>query len=601
MSRYRTIRHYARAYWSRESWVGHQAGIVALSIPPSKSYYSWATGEFVRQDENIIVSAASAPTYGVRTWQLGESAGGGGDSPPQCVHEQHVFGNPFLTHADVNVPGGLDPIAAKVKVRWSCVDIVSNGIEIESVIRRHHDVDDDIRFGTFASSSSATASSGSSSTPHCQPTQTRSTNYLLFADMHQPIVVLYDLHSRRLRPFRPGHSSAICCVKSSRSVESNRAHPSVRLAASGGYDHATCVWDVDTGVLLARLFGGCKETVWCVDLSSKWIATGSDDGKIRLFKLRPNTIQNDEDWKEEEDDITLEERQQRAKEKRRKEMVDMIRRGTTKELSGATSNSTDSSLNVNADRPSRYLNDARFAGPPADPEPPVVTPAAVDSASTAAPSDPNLEFGGRLVCTLSGHTATPMTLQFDPTRPDDRLWSAGYDKTIRLWDISRVHQRKWNSDVASDDSGDTGTDLGECLRVFQGHTSVIFSIILTPHVLFSTSRDGSVKIWDKDTGSLIRDVEAGRNNSELISEISGISESSEGASLTSSRAQSFDIKCAERMSDGRIVTASSDGRIAIVTFQRKNEPPRSRRMIPPYDGTTNNRIDRESPDLCTIM
>jgi WD40 repeat protein len=376
------------------------------------------------------------------------------------------------------------------------------------------------------------------------------TNFLLFAGMHRPLLYLYDLRTKRLRAFKSGHISAICCVKVDRSAAAGApaapnsavAAAGRRLAVSGGYDHAACVWDVDTGSLVARLTGGCSKTVWCVDLSGRLVAAGADDGVVRIFKIDPPPgVEEDED-----EDLTPAERERMRRAKKLAEM---------KELFCVKSSSTASSSSQADDqpsRPSRYANDARFNGPPEDPV------ALATSAPSSPDPQPDPDTGGRLVAELLGHTASPMTVHFD-AHASGRLWSAGYDRSIRLWDIASVHRSRPGEPVQHP----------QCLRVLLGHTSVVFSLIVTPHVLISTSRDGSVRIWDKDVGVELRHLDAGRPNSDLVSAIAAGSGSSDSASLTSSRAQAFDIKCAQRTASGDIVTASSDGRIAIFEFERR--------------------------------
>jgi len=106
-----------------------------------------------------------------------------------------------------------------------------------------------------------------------------------------------------------------------------------------------------------------------------------------------------------------------------------------------------------------------------------------------------------------------MTLQFDPQRPAELLWSGGYDRTIRLWDIGGAGNRV----------GTVPATAGSCLRVFSGHSGVVFGLVVCAHVLVSSSRDGSVRVWARDgpgaEGHCLRVLEANRSSSELTAAI----------------------------------------------------------------------------------
>ena len=88
---------------------------------------------------------------------------------------------------------------------------------------------------------------------------------------------------------------------------------------------------------------------------------------------------------------------------------------------------------------------------------------------------------GELLCRLEGHTRTPMVTKFDPYDADC-LFSAGYDAVIRQWDYR----------------------AGVQLRKFKGHANIIFSLAITPHVVVSSSRDGTLRIHDRCSRALLR-------------------------------------------------------------------------------------------------
>jgi hypothetical protein len=100
IDRYRTVRTYSRGYWSRRSWPGHAAGVLALAIPPSKVFYDWAAGEQRTVDQHVLISAASAPTYGLKVWKLDSYNPAAAGSGVECANEQHVWGNPLLAGED---------------------------------------------------------------------------------------------------------------------------------------------------------------------------------------------------------------------------------------------------------------------------------------------------------------------------------------------------------------------------------------------------------------------------------------------------------------------------------------------------------------------
>ena len=89
---------------------------------------------------------------------------------------------------------------------------------------------------------------------------------------------------------------------------------------------------------------------------------------------------------------------------------------------------------------------------------------------------------GELLCRLEGHTRTPMVTKFDPYEADRCLFSGGYDAVIRQWDYR----------------------AGVQLRKFKGHANIIFSLAITPHVVVSSSRDGTLRIYDRCSRVLLR-------------------------------------------------------------------------------------------------
>jgi WD40 repeat protein len=98
------------------------------------------------------------------------------------------------------------------------------------------------------------------------------------------------------------------------------------------------------------------------------------------------------------------------------------------------------------------------------------------------------------VRTLTGHTADVLSVVFGPDGSaaapaadgpsgvgELRLASASYDGSVRLWDVNS----------------------GEELRRFKGHDGWVYTVAFHPdgRHLASGGRDGKVRLWDVDTGA----------------------------------------------------------------------------------------------------
>jgi WD40 repeat protein len=83
---------------------------------------------------------------------------------------------------------------------------------------------------------------------------------------------------------------------------------------------------------------------------------------------------------------------------------------------------------------------------------------------------------------LRGHEGGSVDVAWAPT--GDRLASTADDKTVRVWD------------------GNTG----EVLRILQGHTGIVYSVAwdFTGRRLASSSEDGTIRVWDAETGQELR-------------------------------------------------------------------------------------------------
>lgn len=104
--------------------------------------------------------------------------------------------------------------------------------------------------------------------------------------------------------------------------------------------------------------------------------------------------------------------------------------------------------------------------------------------------------------TIFGHKATVLALTINETR--HTLASAGRDSTIKLWDISSLQPGMRAR--RSDDSGVRVNLLGN----MDGHRGDVTSLawsLTSPVMLYSGARDNTIKAWNVELQTEIRDVE----------------------------------------------------------------------------------------------
>ncbi|BEJ18157.1 hypothetical protein CspHIS471_0704340 [Cutaneotrichosporon sp. HIS471] len=87
--------------------------------------------------------------------------------------------------------------------------------------------------------------------------------------------------------------------------------------------------------------------------------------------------------------------------------------------------------------------------------------------------------------TLKGHTDGVMCLQYHTTLTNPHypvLITGSYDRTVRIWNL----------------------DTGEVVRVLRGHTRVVRALQFDQMVLFTGSADGTVRMWNWRKGECMR-------------------------------------------------------------------------------------------------
>jgi WD40 repeat protein len=139
---------------------------------------------------------------------------------------------------------------------------------------------------------------------------------------------------------------------------------------------------------------------------------------------------------------------------------------------------------------------------------------------------------GKEICTFTGHDTAVYAVAFSP---DGRFaLSGGADGTLKLWDVAALREVRERRSVPDYLKGVTQVGLlgqlanlvgveaaqqqiprigiPSALRTFTGHEKSVTSVAFSPdgrHIL-SGSRDHTLKLWDVETGKLVRSWEGGQ-------------------------------------------------------------------------------------------
>lgn len=124
------------------------------------------------------------------------------------------------------------------------------------------------------------------------------------------------------------------------------------------------------------------------------------------------------------------------------------------------------------------------------------------------------EASGEEIMRLEGHRYQVSALEI----VGDRIYSASWDQTIRIWDratgmeLKRINQhtiisclKVYENNIYSGSMDDTlrvwDAETGLLIKELKGHTSMITCLQVERDAIYSGSRDQTIRIWDRESGS----------------------------------------------------------------------------------------------------
>lgn len=274
------------------------------------------------------------------------------------------------------------------------------------------------------------------------------TQLIILFTFHFPVAVFAQTGQNPEIYIETGHSSWVAAVSFS---------PDGRILASGGWDNAIKLWDVNTGRELLTLTGHAG-AVTCIAFSAngKILASGSMDKTVKLWDV-----------------ATAKESRMLSGHTGVVQTVSFSR--DEKTLLSITQNGTAKRWDVISGKELETIAEYK--------NPTLLSP---DGKSFATTSDNTIELwdleSRKRLQTFNGHAELVSSVVF--SADGKTLASSSRDKTVKLWNIQS----------------------GKELRTFRGHMHFVMAVAFSPDgkILASGGFDRTVKLWDVETGKELR-------------------------------------------------------------------------------------------------